>query len=96
MRLFKKAVQQITQRTAIDSGGYHSLFPALTINAQPVENRRKKSARQGKGLPPQHERQKAGCRRQKSEASPQDAFRQMPSSKGTKKIKGWKILESRC
>jgi len=58
---------QVLLEPATNSGSCLSFSPALIINDQPVENRRKKSARRGKGAPLQHGSQK-------TEASPQDAF----------------------
>jgi len=46
----------------------------MTINAQPVENRRQKSARRGKGNPPQHGSQEA-------EDGSQSTFHMIPSGK---------------
>jgi len=50
------------------------IVSVMTINAQPVENRRQKSARRGKGNPPQHGSQEA-------EDGSQSTFHMIPSGK---------------
>jgi hypothetical protein len=68
------------QWTANNSDGCFSFHHDLTINAQPVENRRQKSARWGAHLCVTGRSTQA--RKQNIEASPHDAFRQMPYGKG--------------
>jgi len=77
------------QWTANNSDGCFSFHHDLTINAQPIENRSKKSARRGKVTPPQHESQKTEDRSQSAVCLSADAFHQRQrdreSAKSTKK-----------
>jgi hypothetical protein len=65
------------------------LDSTLTINAQPVENRRQpfgllteKSARRGKGAPPQYKSQKTEASPQSTECLSAEAFRQRRRAAG--------------
>jgi len=52
VELLKKSSNKCCNGQPLETGGCFSSFPVLTINVQPVENRRQLVG--GKGAPPQH------------------------------------------
>jgi len=74
--LLKKLFSKCRKRQPLTFVGCFSLFPALTIKDQPVENKRKKSARRGTRLSESPSRSQEGTPpqpgSQKTEPSPQN------------------------